>query len=81
MSQSQEVLSLIDQINTNTNEQAEAVASVTTILTDLRDRLAAGASPDELEAIKTQLNDAITRQQGVEDNLRALGSDPANPIP
>ena len=81
MAKSQELNDLIDQLNINSNETAGEVGRIRTVLEGIQAQLAAGLSASEAEALKGRLADAISQTQTVEDELKALGTDPNNPIP
>lgn len=81
MSRSQELNDLIDALNINSNETAAEVARIRTVLEGIQAQLAKGLSEEATDAIKQRLEGAIGQTQAVEDELKALGTDPNNPIP
>lgn len=81
MARDQELLTLVNQLNENTNEQAAEVSRISQLIQDALTQLQEGTSPEGTSAVIQQLTEALQAQQVVEDNLRALGADPNNPIP
>lgn len=81
MAKSAEILALIDKLDENSNQTADEVARITVLLTDLKDQTANGVSAQDAAAIQARLEAGIQQSQAVEDKLRALGSDPDNPVP
>jgi seryl-tRNA synthetase len=95
MARDQEALDLIQQLNDTTNQMAENEAAeaglleeVRQIMIGLRSQLEGGVTAGGTDTLLNQLNDAITRQQQAlsisqtnQDALRALGTNPEEPIP
>ena len=95
MAEIKDINDLVAQLNTTTNglaatnaQVATAIAEVGSDLQALRDQLAGGATPEEIEAAVTKLTDLQQRlaqnaqvAQSNADVLTTLGQDPANPIP
>lgn len=76
MAKSDDILALIEQINVNTNEQADEVARVRGILEQLQADLANGVTAEQAAEIQARLESAVASTQGVEDALRGIGAEP-----
>lgn len=81
MARDQQIIDLITQLNENTNEQAVEVGRIRELVQQAVTQLKEGTTPEGTTAVINQLTEALTAQQAVEDNLKALGADPENPIP
>lgn len=70
---------LITAIDTETNLLAASVESDAKVIADLRAQLA--AAPTVTQATLDTLTSVSTRLQAANDRLKAIGADPANPVP
>jgi len=81
-----------NQMAASLEEEVDATTKIGTVLQDLKDKLDAagkdGLSAADVAELKTSVGDALLAQQSVEDkqktivdSLKALGADPANPVP
>lgn len=77
----QEIRDLIARLNTRTNEMAEDLNAVAARIQALIDRLAGGATPAEVEQIRTELQGAVDSLEPVAAGLDAMGKVEDNPIP
>ena len=81
MARDQEILALIDQVNTNMNEMADQVQRITQALQTLQNEVANGTTATGSQSVVDRLAALVTATQTVEDGLRAIGANPANPTP
>lgn len=67
----EELNAKVDAITTNLNEQADEVGRIVAVIQEIRDQLAAGVTPEQLEALGARLDGVVTQSQAVEDSLRS----------
>lgn len=81
MGRAQELTDLVNAVKQNTDDQAAEVTRIRSVVEQVQGQLREGLSKEEADALKESLSTVVAATQTVEDNLKAIGSNPDNPTP